>query len=245
LINAVSIKEFIVVKSVYEANKMLMSEYEDISKQLISKVNLSQYISKIKIPEIDLEKFVKTTGKVGKTSAALSKLGLKGADVVQEKTNELQKQIVSINEEIRKTTEKTKQFMKQDFQSILEKEITALAGKQVQKKLNLTDVSYLNFSKANFGLINREKRKITSEIYLELSNGAEGVFKNTIAVINQYFIWIAFGALIVLFVLMLFPILFVWWIVKKLSDNFIKCPYCGKLFLSKEGCLNIQQYFRK
>ena len=68
LINAVSIKEFIVVKSVYEANKMLMSEYEDISMQLISKVNLSQYISKIKIPEIDLEKFVKTTGKVGKTS---------------------------------------------------------------------------------------------------------------------------------------------------------------------------------
>ena len=61
LTRAVEIKEYAVVKGFYEANSVLIDQYKDLSEKVISKVDISKYISKIDIPEIKLDKLDKVS----------------------------------------------------------------------------------------------------------------------------------------------------------------------------------------
>ena len=191
-----------------------------------------------------MDKVAQTTDKVEKTANALSKLGLKGADKVVDTTSALQTQVDKINRQIQDVTLKTKKILETDIQAALKKEVTALADNQVQKQLNLTDAVYQNFSSGDFGLLSSDKQKNTSAIYAELAKGATGVFKDTISFIDKYFKLITWVVSALLFIVMLLPIVVVWWIAKKLSSNFTECPYCGKVFLSKAGKLNLLKMFK-
>ena len=244
LTKSVQIKEYVIVKGIYEANEILMKQYRDFSNQLISKVDVSKYTSKIEIPEIKLDKVSQTTQKVEKTASALSKLGLKGADKVQESTNALQTQVNKINQQIQEITQKTQKILQTDIQKMLKKEVATLADTQIQKQLNLSNQTYQSFSSEAFGLMTEDKRQITSIIYSELANGATGIFKDGISLIDKYFKWISWGVSALLFILMLIPVVIVWWIAKKLSSNFTECPYCGKVFLSKAGKFNLLKMFK-
>ena len=244
LTKSVQIKEYAVVKGIYEANEVLMQQYQNFSNQVISKVNISQYTSKIEIPEIKLDKLTQTTGKVEKTANALSKLGLKGADKVSDSTAVLQAQVDKVNQQIQEATSKTKKILETDIQAALKKEVTALADTQVQKQLNLSNSAYQAFASGNFGFLGENKQKNTSVIYAELAKGASGVFKKAISLIDKYFKLIRWGVIGLLFVLMLVPVAVIWWIAKKLSSNFTECPYCGKVFLSKVGKLNLLKMFK-
>lgn len=244
LTKSVQIKEFVIVKGIYEANEVLIKQYQAFSNQVISKINISQYTSKIEIPEIKLDKINQTSEKVEKTANALSKLGLKGADKVSQTTTALQSQIDKVNQQIQDVTLKTKKILETDIQAALKKEVKTLADNQVQKQLNLSNSAYQAFADEKFGLMSADKRQMTSQIYAELAKGASGVFKDGISLIDKYFKFISWGISGLLFILMLIPILIVWWIAKKLSANFTECPYCGKVFLSKAGKLNLLKMFK-
>ena len=190
LTKSVQIKEYIIVKGIYEANEVLMKQYQNFSNQVISKIDVSKYTSKIEIPEIKLDKVSQTTQKVEKTATALSKLGLKGSEKVVDTTSALQAQVDKINQQIQDTTQKTKKILETDIQTALKKEVSALADTQVQKQLNLSNSAYQAFSSEKFGLMSEVKRNTTSTIYSELAKGASGVFKDAISLIDKYFKWI-------------------------------------------------------
>ena len=97
----VVIKEYAVVRGVYEANNVLMEQYKDLSDKLMSKVDISKYTSKIEIPEIKLDKVNEATQTVNQATTALSKLGVKGMDKVQDTTNKLQQQVDKVNAQIK------------------------------------------------------------------------------------------------------------------------------------------------
>ena len=244
LTKSVQIKEYVIVKGIYEANEVLMNQYQNFSNQVISKVNVSEYTSKIEIPEIKLDKLTQTTEKVEKTANALSKLGLKGADKVSENTAMLQAQVDKVNQQIQEATLKTKKILETDIQASLKKSVTTLADTQLQKQLNLSKSAYQAFASENFGFMGMDKQKNTFVIYAELAKGASGVFKDAISWIDKYFNLIRWTVCGLLFVLMLIPVAIVWWIAKKLSSNFTECPYCGKVFLSKAGKLNLLKMFK-
>ena len=247
LTKAVQIKEYAVVRGVYEANNLLITQYKDLSEQVISKVDISKYVSKIDIPEIkldQLDKVSETTQKVNQATAALSKLGVKGMDKVQDKTNALQKQVDKVNAQIKDVTAKTQSLLQTDVQAALRKEVDALADTQIKKQLGLGDNTFNNFVNGKFGWQTENERKITAAIYADFGNGTTGLFRKFIPLLDKYFKWISWGFSALLFIILLVPVVAVWWVAKKLSANFTECPYCGKVFLSKAGKLSILKLFK-
>lgn len=239
LTKSVQIKEYAVVKGFYEANAVLMKQYNDFSNQVISSIDIAKYTSKIDIPQIKLDKVSQASTKVNQTTQALSALGVKGVDKVTDTSAALQQQIDKANAQIKDATLKAQKALQTDIQSALKKEVTTLANGQVQKQLNLSNKAYKIFSAGNFGLLKGEARANTSLIYSELAKNSKGVFKDGISLIDKYFKWISWAVSALLFIILLIPVVLAWWIAKKLSANFTECPYCGKVFLSKAGKFNL------
>lgn len=245
---AVQIKEYAFVKGIYEANDLLLTQYKDLSEQVISKVDISKYVSKIDIPEIKLDKQLdkvsETTQKVNQASTALSKLGVKGMDKVQDKTNVLQQQVDKINAQIKDVTAKTQALLQTDIQAALKKEVNALANTQIKKQLGLSDGTYKNFVNEKFGWQTENERKITAAIYADFGKGSKGIFRKFVPLLDKYFKWISWGFSALLFIILLIPIVVAWYVAKKLSANFTECPYCGKVFLSKAAKFNLLKLFK-
>ncbi|MBP5534881.1 MAG: hypothetical protein J6Y03_05200 [Alphaproteobacteria bacterium] len=244
---AVQIKEYAFVWGVYEANDVLITQYKDLSEQVISKVDISKYVSKIDIPEIKLDKLDKvseTTQKVNQATTALSKLGVKGMDKVQDTTNTLQKQVDKVNAQIKDITAKTQTLLQTDVQAALRKEVNALADTQIKKQLGLSDATYKNFVNGKFGWKTENERKITAAIYEDLGKGSTGIFRKFLPLVDKYFKWISWGFTALLLIILLIPAVAAWWLAKKLSANFTECPYCGKVFLSKAAKFNLLKLFK-
>ena len=239
-----SIKEYAIVKGVYETNKVLMAQYDNFSKQVLDAVDVSKYTSKIELPEIKLDKVSQTTQQVEKATGALSKLGIKGMDKIQDTTASVQAQVDKVNRQIQDATEKVKKVLQTDIQKALKIQVEDLASTQIQKQLGLNDKAYNLFSKNDFGLLTEQARNSTSLIYTQLSKNSSSAIKDAFSLINKYFNWFVYGVSALFFIILIIPILIVWWIAKKLSSNFIECPYCKKVFLSKVGKFNLLKIFK-
>lgn len=237
------IKEYAVVKGVYEANKVMMDQYASLSENLINQIDISKYTAQIEIPQIKLDNVSDVTTKVTAASNALAKLGVKNADKVEASSQALQQKVNQVNQQIQSSTQKIKQTLQSDIQAALKKEVAQFGKTQVQKQLNLSNAVYAQFSQEKFGLISKESFQITTSIYQELTQGKTGIIKEITDFIDCYFKWISLGVSLLLFVILLIPVLLVWWIARKLSANFTECPYCGKVFLSKKAKFNLLKLF--
>ncbi|MBE6449682.1 MAG: hypothetical protein E7013_03190 [Alphaproteobacteria bacterium] len=240
-----SIKEYIIVKGIYETNTVLMTQYDNFSKRILDTVDISKYTSQIDIPEIKLDKISQTTQQVEKATGALSKLGIKGMDKIQDTSSVVQKQVDKVNEQIQTTVKKLKATLQTDIQDALKKEVGNVASTQVQKQLGLNADVYNLFSNGRFGILTQKGRSSTSLIYSELSKSSFSVVREFFSLTNKYFKFLVYGISVLLFVILLIPVLIVWWIAKKLSSNFTECPYCKKVFLSKAGKFNLLKMFRQ
>ena len=240
----VVIKEYAVVRGVYEANNVLMEQYKDLSDKLMSKVDISKYTSKIEIPEIKLDKVNEATQTVNQATTALSKLGVKGMDKVQDTTNKLQQQVDKVNAQIKEITTKTRALLESDIQAMLKKEINTFVDEQLRKQLGLTEGSFKAFTNQYFGWKTEEERKATTTIYNDLAKGSTGIFRKFLPLLDKYFKWISWGFNALIFIILLIPIVAAWYVAKKLSANFTECPYCGKVFLSKAAKFNLLKLFK-
>lgn len=237
--NSNALKNYVVVKGVYEMNKTLMSQYNDLSANLVKNINISKYTSKIKVPEIKLDSVVAKTEKVSKAATALSAFGVKGAGKVADKTDVLQKQVDKINTEIRqKTTELTK-TLDADLNKALKDELASFGRNQMQKQLQLSDANYKNLVNDNYGISSPASRKVSASIYSELSKNSHSVVKSVMNAINSYYTYIYWTLLVLVLVVGLLPVVIALKIAKLFTDNFTKCPYCGKVFLSKKAKFGI------
>lgn len=234
-----AIKEFAVVKGVYEANKALMDQYTTLSNDLVKKININKYTSKIKVPEIKLDSVVEKTEKVNKTANILSKVGVKEATKVADTTSALQKQVDKINTQIKTSTENIAKTLQSDLTGALKEELSEFGSSQMQKQLSLTDASYKNLVADRYGIMTENQRKITSSIYKEFSNSKVSVVKNVMSSINKYFKWITLGVVVLAFIITLIPVIIARKIAKIFTKNFNKCPYCGKVYFSKQGKLGL------
>jgi len=241
--HAAEIREFAIVAAVGKTNQILTEQYSAFTDRVLKEVKIDKYTSKIKIPEITLDKQLeqvnKANEKTKKVASTLSKLGVKQAAKVEDTTDLLQKQVDKVNEQIKTTVDQTKQILDKEVQAGLKKEIDSLAGTQIKKQLALTDASYKNLEKSKYGFMTEAERQITKTIYTELAKNKNGIFKDLIAGMEKYYKWILVAVcLLVAIITMLPPILFKK-IAKKLSATFTQCPHCGKIFISKANAFNI------
>ena len=51
----VKIKEYLIVRSIYELHHSLMQQYQDFSSEIINKIDISKYVEKIEVPDIKLD----------------------------------------------------------------------------------------------------------------------------------------------------------------------------------------------
>ena len=239
------IKEYAIVRAVYETNDILQDQYKSITNGLLNKVDVSKYTQKIEIPEIKLDKVSQTNEQVNQVSNQLAKLGVKQAEKVADTTNQLQQQVDKINEQIQTNVQKVKTTLESDIQTALKQEVTGFADTQVQKQLNLSANTYKLLSSNNFGLITEAQRNNTTVIYKELAKTQLSFIRNVIAGVNQYFRWIVFGFAGLLLILLLIPPILVWWIAGKFCKAFTQCPYCNKIFISKAGKFGLLSLFKK
>lgn len=234
-----AIKEFVVVKGVYEANKALMDQYTTLSNDLVKKININKYTSKISIPEIKLDSVVEKTEKVNKTANILSKVGVKEATKVADTTSALQKQVDKINNQIKTSTENITKTLQSDLTSALKQELSEFGANQMQKQLSLNDTNYKNLVADRYGIVTETQRKITSSIYKEFSNSKVSGMKTVMQAINKYYRWFAYGVIALVFIITLIPVIIAFKIAKMFTKNFNKCPYCGKVYFSKQGKLGL------
>lgn len=237
--NSNAIRNFVVVSGVYEANKVLMDQYNDLSNNLSKNINISKYTAKISVPEIKLDKVSEKTEKVSKTAGFLAKVGVKGADKVADKSDALQKQVDKVNKEIKEKTEGVAKTLERDLDKALKDELKSFGQNQMQKQLNLSDANYKNLVSGNYGIMTDGARKISASIYGELSKTKIGVVRNLMKQINTYYNWISYGVIALMIVIGLIPVIVALKIAKMISGTFTTCPYCGKIFLSKKAKFKI------
>ncbi len=237
--NSIAIKNFVVVSGVYEANKVLMEQYNDLSNSLSKKINISKYTSKIAVAEIKLDKVSNKTEKVAKTANLLSKIGVKGADKVADTSEALQKQVDKVNKEIKEKTSEVSKNLERDLDKTLKDELKSFGQNQMQKQLNLSDTNYKNLTAGNYGIMTEEARKISASIYAELSKTKIGIVRNLMKQINTYYNWISLFVILLIIAIGLVPVFVALKIAKFLSTTFTTCPYCGKMFISKKAKLKL------
>lgn len=244
LTQAVLLKEFVVVKSVGALNGLLQNQYTNLTSDVIQKVDIQKYTSQIKVPEIKLDQVTETTEKVAKASGALAKLGVKNADKVESSTKALQEQLNQANTKLQASIEQIQKTLETDIQAALTKELSGLADTQVQKQLGISSSAYARLVKGDFGFKTAAEREATTMIYQELAQAQKGLLTQVLSYLDCYFNWVKWAVTVLAFVILLVPVVLVWWIAKKLSANFTQCPYCGKVFLSKAAKFNLLKLFK-
>ena len=240
--HANEIREFAVVAAVGKTNRILNEQYSAFADRVLKEVKIDKYMSKIKIPEIKLDKLEqvnKTAEKTKKVTSTLSKLGVKQAATVENSTELLQKQVDKINTELKTTLDQTKQSLNNEIQTGLKKEIDSLAQKQIKKQLALSENAYKNLETEKYGIVSQTERQITTAIYNELAKNKNGIFKDLIAGMEKYYTWILAGVLLLTVIVTMIPPILFKKIAKKLSATFSQCPHCGKIFISKANAFNI------
>ncbi len=244
LTQAVLLKEFAVVKSVGALNGLLQNQYTNLTSDVIQKVDIQKYTSQIKVPEIKLDQVTETTEKVAKVSGALAKLGVKNADKVEDSTKELQEKLDKANAKLQASIEQIQKTLETDIQAALTKELSGLADTQVQKQLGISSSAYARLVKGDFGFKTQTEREATTMIYQELAQAKKGLLTSVLSYLDCYFNWVKWIVTVLVLVVLLVPVVLVWWIAKKLSANFTQCPYCGKVFLSKAAKFNLLKLFK-
>lgn len=244
LTQAVLLKEFAVVKSVGALNGLLQNQYTNLTSDVIQKVDIQKYTSQIKVPEIKLDQVTETTEKVAKASGALAKLGVKNADKVESSTKALQEQLNQANTKLQASIEQIQKTLETDIQAALIKELSGLADTQVQKQLGISSSAYARLVKGDFGFKTATEREATTMIYQELAQAKKGLLTQVLSYLDCYFNWVKWAVTVLAFMILLVPVVLVWWIAKKLSANFTQCPYCGKVFLSKAAKFNLLKLFK-
>lgn len=243
LSHAGEIREFAVVAAVGKTNRILTEQYSAFTDKVLKEVKIEKYTSKIKIPEVKLDKQLeqvsKAAEKTKKVTSALSKLGVKEAAKVEDTTEMLQKQVDKANQQIKTSVDQVKNTLDKEVQAGLKKEIDSLAGTQIKKQLALSDASYKNLEKEKYGIASDKERQITKTIYSELAKNKNGIFKDLIAGMEKYYKWIMAALVLLAVVITMIPPILFKKIAKKLSGTFTQCPYCGKTFISKENAFNI------
>ncbi len=242
--NSNSIRDFVVIKGVYEATSALNSQYDNLSDELIKNINISKYTSKISVPEIKLDSVVEKTEKVAKGAAILSSFGVKGADKVADTSATLQKQVDKVNNEIKTKTAEVSKLLEQDLNKALRAELKSFGDTQMQKQLNLSATNYKNLLAEKYGIFTEAERKVSSAIYSELSKTKTSVVKNIIESINKYYKWVSIAVLVLIVIVGFIPVVILFKIAKLFTDNFTTCPYCKKIFLSKKAKLGIISKFK-
>lgn len=240
-----TIKEYAVVRTVYETNDVLQSQYKNITDNLLNKVDISKYTSNIEIPEIKLDKVSEKTNQVNQISSQLAKLGVKEAQKVADTSAQLQGQVDKINAQIQTNVQKVKTTLESDIQTALKKEVSDFADTQVQKQLNISQNAYNLLSQNKFGLLTEASRQNTTVIYKELSKTNLSFIRNVIKVINDYYKWLVLSFAGLLLIVLLIPPVIVWWIAKKFCKTFTQCPYCNKVFLTKANKFGLLSLFKK
>ncbi|MCQ2913642.1 MAG: hypothetical protein MJ247_00400 [Alphaproteobacteria bacterium] len=254
--NSVSLQQYGTVFAVKEANSFLLGQYDGFAKKAMAKIDLKKYTDKIDIPEIkidaklnklqeiDLSKITSATKTADKASKALSKLGVKNANVadagiqalqkqaeqinsqLKNATSEVEKQIKSIsdkaNTQIKDATTKVKTSLVNDVENGLKSEISSFAGNQIQKQLELDDELYNNLTSGNFKI----KGSNTSKIYSSLRQ--KGIFAEYIQKMEKYVGTAKNICLSILLVLLAVPPLVFFIVARILSSSHGQCPYCGK-----------------
>lgn len=245
--HSAEIREFAIVSAVGKTNEILNEQYSSFTDRVLKEVKIDKYTSKIKMPEIKLDKLEKvneTAEKTRKVTSALSKLGVKQAANVEDTTGMVQKQIDKANQQIRTNIDQIKTTLNKEVQAGLKKEIDSLAATQIKKQLALSDASYKNLEKGKYGIVSQEERQITKTIYTELAKNKNGIFKDLIADMEKYYKWIMAAVLLLVIVITMIPPVLVKKIAKKLSATFTQCPHCGKVFISKANAFNILKMFK-
>ncbi len=239
-----AIRNWALVKGIDVANNAMISQYDDLTKSLVKNVDVSKYTSKIDVPEVKLDSVATKTEKVSKTANVLSKFGVKGADKVADSSAVLQKQVDKINSEIKEKTNKFTKKIESDLNTALKKELQEFGKKQMQKQLKLSDANYKNLVAERYGFMTESERKISASIYNEFAKNKTPMISSVIKTINKYFIWFELLFALLIVVVGFIPVIVVRKIAKMFTDNFTKCPYCGKVFLSKKAKLNILAKFK-
>lgn len=234
-----SIKEYAVVKGVAMTHGLLQTQYESLTSDVLSKVDIKKYTDKIQVPEIKLDKITETNQKVNQASAALARFGVKDAQKVADTSKALQAQVDKVNKQLQQATAQVQKTLESDIQSALKTELSNVANTQVQKQLGLSQSAYNALVNGKYGIATDAARKQTSQLYQALSQAKKGFLKPALTYLDNYFKWILWGLAAVVFILLLVPVVIVWWVAKKLSATFTQCPYCNKVFLTKAAKFNL------
>ena len=234
-----SLKQYAVVKAIAAADNLLAEQYQSFAGKALTRIDVEKYTNKIAVPEIKLDAVAQASEKTQKTVKALSKLGLKEADKVNETVAKLQQQVDKANKRLIESTDKIKSSLNKEVRAGLKKEIDSLMQTQIKKQLALSETSYKNLKSNAFGLTNAAERKTTAVIYGELAKNKDGIFFNAVKSVERYALAIKLAFGLVIFVVLMIPPFFVSKLAKKLSATFTQCPYCKKVFISKSNAVNI------
>ncbi len=250
--HSAAVKEYAVVKAAAEGNALLLSQYDTFSAKLLNSVNVEKYAADIKIPDIKIEKLSlpeqsqkvqKAAEKSKKLTSALGKLGVKDTGKIDDAAASLQKQVdklngqldavaEKVNGQVKSAMDKTKTALNKNIRDGLKKEVDSLAKSELRKQIGLNDGAYDKLTNGRFAFGSQS----TTELYGALSKSP--LFLPMIKKINAYWRYVLYGLLALVVIIGMIPPFIANKIAKILSSVYTQCPYCKKVYITKQNAFN-------
>ena len=266
------IKQAMVVSVFFDLQRNISKQYEQLLGGIKKSINLEKPVSiaidKVKIVESGVDKVTDTTAKAKEqtnkvkkeTEKAASltgfanKLGVKtdGVDKAIAKTNNA---VVKADKGIAKADAVAEQVnkkldsVKTDLVKITQTEVDKMVDDAIKKQLDKNSGGLGTTLLTNYGIKhvypwNPSSWPVAAKIYKDLEKSNVGVVQILTQTVNTNFDYVAWGLVIVVWVLGLL----VWLIIKKrvklFTSPFIVCPRCGHTFSDKRTALGLMRAFQ-
>jgi len=271
--NASAVQRFAIVSAVSEMNGFVLEQTAALEDRLLKAVDVNKFAGKIKVPSIDASGLIATVDKANAQVSALTKqvegvnasvgriqaaaklvrvdvspinLGslLGSMNEVSNATNNVKAQVNKANEQMKSSLDQAAKTLATDFNEQIRKEVSGVGAKNMQKALNLSDASFALLVRGDYGVFTEKARANTARIYAEFEKTSVPVVKQIMSAVRAYWSWISIVLTLVFVGVMIIPVIIAAKIKKMFTDFLDRCPYCGKVFISKRAKTNIFKYIK-
>jgi hypothetical protein len=252
------IKKSIVVGMFFDLQKQISSQYEKMLDKIKDSINLEKPINaaidKMKVADKAVAKTQETTAKVEEKTAKVSKLsGLasklgantKGVDKAVAKVNDAADKVDNtaalVNEKLDKVKTELTKTAQAEIDTMIDNEIKKVADKGLG---GLGSTLLTNYDVKHVYPWLPSSWKVADKIYSDLEKSSSGTVSTIMATVNNYFGFVAWGILALVWLVALIILFYVRKYMKKITAPFIVCPRCGHAFMDKRTGFGLLKLFK-
>ncbi|MDR0319685.1 MAG: hypothetical protein LBH81_03015 [Rickettsiales bacterium] len=245
------IKKSIVVGMFFDMQRQISKQYEAMLAMIKKNVNLEKPINaaieKMKVADKGVASVQNTTAKAttatNKLSGAAAKLGVKAPAVntVQNAVAKVDDTASAVNAQLDKVKAELNKTAQAEVDKMIDEEIRKVANKGLG---GLGDTLLTNYGIKHVYPWKPSSWPVAAKIYADLMKSSSGTVNTIMATVNSYFGYVAWGLVVIFWLIGLLGLIFINGKVGAITKGFLVCPRCGHAYADKRTAMGILKLFK-